>query len=294
LRTPRHTWARCAFAFLPLTLVSSCKDTRPVPIVVESTPSAPPRGRPARDSQPQRHAPARSPAGKAAGSDGQRFDEIRRGLRLLVAAEQGFFAENGVYTEDFDRLGFRPPSGTKFRFIWLNRDGWAVSGTHTALPGKDCVIFVGMTATAPTTLKFVRNAPEGVPVCDVPPISRRSGSAPAPVTRVADTASALEAVSPYIQMRVDLRNLVRSQDAYLATQGLYSRRFEPFALQYFWHRGVTIRILSADAESWAAKATHRTQPGKSCVVWFGPVPWRPTTVAQRRTPERSAVPVCDE
>jgi hypothetical protein len=215
---------------------------------------------------------------------------------MLVRAEQEYFAENGVYTEDFERIGFRPPSNTKYRFIWLNRDGWAVSGTHTDLEGKDCVIWVGMTATAPTTTRFVRSGPEGVPVCDLPPPPRGSASRPAPVVTTPgarDTASALEDVSPFIQMRVDLRNLVRSQEAYLATQGLYSRRFEPFALQYFWHRGVTIRILSADNESWAAKATHRTVPGKSCVVWFGPVPWRPSTAAQRRTPDRSAVPVCD-
>ena len=85
------------------------------------------------------------------------------GFALLVTVEQGFFAENGVYTEDFDRLGFRPPAQTKYRFLWLNRDGWAVSGTHEELPGRDCVIWVGMTATAPATTKFVRNGPEGVP-----------------------------------------------------------------------------------------------------------------------------------
>jgi hypothetical protein len=293
LRTPPNSWTRYVFALALLLPASACKD-KPVPIVVESTPPLPepPPRRPPRDTQQPRR--ARAPAAKSGTSDALGFAQIERGLRLLVTAEQGFFAENGVYTEDFDRLGFRAPAQTKYRFLWLNRDGWAVSGTHEELPGKDCVIWVGMTATAPGTTKFVRRGPEGVPVCDIPPTPRASGLPPPTVIRGADTASALEDVSPFIQMRVDLRNLVRSQDAYLATQGLYSRRFEPFALQYFWHRGVTIRILSADAESWAAKATHRSQPGKSCVVWFGPVPWRPSTSAQRRTPERSAVPVCDE
>ena len=66
-----------------------------------------------------------------------------------------------------------------------------------------------------------------------------------PSTSAEPGTSALTAVSPFIQMRVDLRNLVRSQDAYLATQGTYSRRLEPFSLQYLWQRGVTIAILGA-------------------------------------------------
>ena len=85
-----------------------------------------------------------------------------------------------------------------------------------------------------------------------PPAAARSGR------RSADTASALDAVSPSIQMRVDLRNLVRSQDTYFGLQGEYSRRTEPFALQYLWHRGVKITILSANDDSWSARATHLT------------------------------------
>src|SRR5687768_13443246 len=39
---------------------------------------------------------------------GGAFDQIRRSLRVLVAAEQGFYAENGTYSGDLDRLAFRP------------------------------------------------------------------------------------------------------------------------------------------------------------------------------------------
>ena len=94
-------------------------------------------------------------------------------------------------------------------------------------------------------------------------------------------------------MRVDLRNLVRSQDTYFGTQGVYSRRTEPFALQYLWHRGVIISILSANDAAWSARAYHVARPGKSCVIWLGPVAQRPVTEADKRSPEQPGTPVCD-
>jgi hypothetical protein len=223
------------------------------------------------------------------------FNYIRRGLRRLVAAEQGFYAENGAYSEDFDRLRFAPEGGTQIRFLWVTREGWAASGTHPAVPGRDCVIFVGRVNAAPTSLKYVRTAREGIPACDVTPPPPQRSDAPAPVvSRAADTGSALEAVNPFVQMRVDLRNLVRSQDAYHATQGTFSKRLEPLALQYLWQRGVTVAILNADAYSWAARASHLAQPGKSCVIWFGPVRVRPVTDGQQRSSEHAGIPACDD
>lgn len=238
--------------------------------------------------------------------DARRFDQIRRALRRLVAAEENFYAENGVYTEDLARIGFRPEAGIELRFLWLSRDGWAASGTHPGVPGRDCVIYVGRAHGAPTTLKEVRSGREGVPVCDRLPGGRPAapvatstpapgpapGSAPAPA--LPDTGSALDAVEPSVQMRVDLRNLVRSQETYLGVQGVYARRTEPFALQYLWHRGVTVTILHADDASWSARATHATRPGKSCVIWLGPVSQRPATQAQKRVPGQPGTPVCDD
>jgi hypothetical protein len=238
--------------------------------------------------------------------DGQRFDQIRRGLRRLVAAEETYYAENGIYTEDLSRIGFAPDGDTEVRFLWLSRDGWAASGTHPGVPGRDCVIYVGRAHGAPTTIRDVRSGREGVPVCDAAPASRRgpaaSARAPAaaagPPTPAApalpDTGSALDAVNPSVQMRVDLRNLVRSQDTYFGLQGVYSKRTEPFALQYLWHRGVTITILSANNASWSARATHASRPAKSCVIWMGPVSQRPSTEAQKRVADQPATPVCDD
>jgi hypothetical protein len=252
-------------------------------------------------------APARKGAGAKrqpkpdAALDAPRFDQIRRGLRRLVVAEENYFAENGAYTEDLTRIGFSPEGESAVRFLWLSRGGWAASGTHPGVPGRDCVIYVGRAHGAPTTLRDVRSGREGVPVCDALPgprahrdtLSRPPVETPARAS-VPDTGSALDAVNPSVQMRVDLRNLGRSQDTYYGLQGVYSRRTEPFALQYLWHRGVSLTILTADSRSWSAKATHAARPGKSCVIWFGPVPKKPATERQQRVPEQPATPVCDE
>jgi hypothetical protein len=95
-------------------------------------------------------------------------------------------------------------------------------------------------------------------------------------------------------MKVDLRNLAHSQETFFAMQGFYARRTETMALQYLWHHNVRVKILAADAGSWMAKATHARFPGKSCVIWYGPVAQRPETDAQQRRESRAGVPVCDE
>jgi len=223
------------------------------------------------------------------------FDQIRRSLRVLVAAEQGFYAENGTYSGDLDRLAFRPSGESQVKFLWVTRRGWAASGTHPALPGRDCVVFVGVANAAPTTLRFTRSGREGVVVCDIQPGPRPAeGSAtPAPPS-VADTSSALDAVNPTVQMRVDLRNLANAQAAYYETQGIYSLRPELLQLQFAWQRGVKVTLLNADRSSWSARATHAARPGRSCVVWYGSPSTRPATEAQRRVPDRAGVPACDD
>ncbi len=227
--------------------------------------------------------------------DASAFDQIRRSLRRLVSVEQTFYAENGTYTEDYERLRFQPEGRSEVRFLWLTREGWAASGTHPALAGRDCVIWIGRVNAPPTSLKYIRTGLEGVPACDVSAAPRRSDADPVPPQpRALDTATALSDVSPAVQMKVDLRNLERAQDAWLGTQGAFSRNVEPFALQYVWHKGVSIDILSADKWSWSGRATFAGQPGKTCVVWVGPVPAKPTTETNGLVPDRPGVPVCDE
>lgn len=230
----------------------------------------------------------------------ERLASVRRGLRRLVVAEETYYAENGVYTDDVTRIGYSPENGTEVRFLWLTRAGWAASGSDPDLPGRDCVIFVGRAHGPPTTMHEVRQGREGTPVCDAAPSRPAPSVAPQPAAAAetpapssADTGSALDGVDPTVQMRVDLRNLVRSQDTYYGTQAVYSKRTEPFALQYLWHKGVKISILSANDAAWSARAEHIAQPGKSCVIWLGPVAQRPATEADKRTSDQPGTPVCD-
>jgi hypothetical protein len=242
-------------------------------------PSSPPRGRP------------------PAAIENAAFAEIRHTLRRLVAAEENFFAENGTYSGELSLIGLTPDKNTTIRFLWLSRDGWAASGTHAALAGRDCVVFVGQAQAAPTTLKFVRSGKEGVTICDdasAPPPPPSAAAPDKPKPTPADTGSALDLLDPRVVMKVDLRNLAHSQETYFAMQGSYARRTEPMALQYLWHRDVRVKILTADGQSWAAKATHARSPGKSCVIWFGAVAQRPSTDAQRRQENRPGTPVCDD
>jgi hypothetical protein len=233
------------------------------------------------------------------GSEAGGFAQVRKGLRRLVAAQESFFAENGAYAGDLALIGFRPEPNTDVRFLWATQDGWAASGSHTDVPGRDCVIFVGQVHAPPTTLKYVRQGRAGVPVCDdsprpSKPVAARPLPEAEPAESLPDTTNALEALNPRTLMKADLHNLVRSQETHFANQGVYARRTEPLALQYLWRPGVQVRILSADGQSWAAKATHPRLPGKSCVIWFGAVDQRPVTDAQRRQSRAAGVPVCDE
>src|SRR5439155_220703 len=133
----------------------------------------------------------------------------------------------------------KPSGGTDVRFLWLARGGWGASGTHPQLAGRNCVIFVGREHAPPATAKYARLGKEGVPVCDAaPPRAAPTGSAPAPgstasatagTSSTPDTSNALNTIEPTVQMKVDLRNLARSQDTYLRVQGFYSRRTAPFA-----------------------------------------------------------------
>ncbi len=260
-----------------------------------NTPAPPPK---AARSAAERNVARRAALDPAVAAE--RLASVRRGLRRLVVAEETYYAENGVYTDDISRIGYSPEDGTDVRFLWLTRAGWAASGTDPDLPGRDCVIFVGRAHGPPTTMHDVRQGREGTPVCDGVPTRPASSVAPqaaaaaeAPAPGSADTGRALDGVTPTVQMLVDLRNLVRSQDTYYGTQAVYSKRTEPFALQYLWHKGVKISILSANDAAWSARAEHVARPGKSCVIWLGPVAQRPATEAEKRTSDQPGTPVCD-
>jgi hypothetical protein len=295
---PRLRFAALVAATL---LVTACDyllpDRRQAPLAVAAASDSGP-------AKPRRPA-SRDPAVReATGPEAEAaFRDLSQTLRRLVAAEQSFFAENGTYSADLARVGFRPQGASRVEFLWVTKDGWAASATHPALGSRDCVTFTGVGGPVPATRRLSRSGREGVVVCDfvfpAQPVRRPApqpgdaARAPAPAPAVVDTTSALDAVHPVVQMRVDLRKLALAQAAYFGTQGTYSRRVETLPLQFGWQRGVSVTLIHADQRSWTARATHEARPGKSCVMWFGKPLRRPITAAQRMVPQRAGVPACD-
>src|SRR5688572_28588394 len=264
-------------------LVTACDDLLPnrrqAPLAVAAASDSAP-------AKPRRPA-SRTDTGarEATGPEAESaFRDISQTLRRLVADEQSFFAENGTYSGDLGKVGSRPQGASQVEFLWVTKDGWAARATHPALRGRDCVTFTGLGGPVPATRRLNRSPREGVVACDfvMPPQPARPAAPPAgdhasapasaPTPVVVDTTSALDAVDPIVQMRVDLRKLALAQTAYFGTQGTYSRRVETLPLQFGWQRGVSVSLIQADNRSWTARATHQARPGKSCVIWYG----RPT------------------
>jgi hypothetical protein len=305
---PSRYTCRSAAIVAATLLVTACEDLFPArrqpPVaVVAASDSA--------RAKPRRASPRDSGAREATGPEVEAaFREISQTLRRLVAAEQSFFAEIGTYSGDLAKVGFRPLGASRVEFVWVTKDGWAARATHPALPGRDCVTFTGLGGPVPATRRLNRSPREGVVACDfvmrapparpvAPPAGdhassgRGSAPAPDPTPVVVDTTSALDAVDPIVQMRVDLRKLALAQTAYFGTQGTYSRRVETLPLQFAWQRGVSVTLIHADTRSWTARATHHARPGKSCVIWYGKPLHRPATATERRVPPGSGVPACD-
>ena len=117
--------------------------------------------------------PPRSPR-----SGGDPTPEMKRQLRGLVIAQEGYWANHGTYTTDVLALGVfsahRKAPATAADSVWLQviqaggRSWWgrAVYGRNA----KSCVIFIGTTAdfTAPpaTDGAQLKAIAEAVPVCD--------------------------------------------------------------------------------------------------------------------------------
>ena len=69
-------------------------------------------------------------------------------------------------------------------------------------------------------------------------------------------------------MAYALHKLAKSEEKYLALNGRYTTdvsKLEPFT----WDPGVTIAVVAATEQGWAAKASFSLFPGKSCVMWRG-------------------------
>jgi hypothetical protein len=96
-------------------------------------------------------------------------------MRLLVTAQEGFYANHGTYTTDIAALHLLKPSNAEaprvwFRVVHAGGRSWIGDVAAPGEPPKNCVAFVGELADFPSVLvtaaKKLKPTEEGEPVCD--------------------------------------------------------------------------------------------------------------------------------
>jgi hypothetical protein len=115
----------------------------------------------------------------------------------------------------------------------------------------------------------------------------------APVAALAQNVSASWQSTPASILKNTLRNVVAAQDKYRASHPIFANSLE--VLQVNPGGDVKIQILGVSANGWRAKATHKARPGRSCVVFVGPLSGSdlPKTDADGEMAGEERVPLCD-
>jgi hypothetical protein len=115
----------------------------------------------------------------------------------------------------------------------------------------------------------------------------------APVSGEAQSVSAPWQATPASLLKQALRNVVTAQDQYRVSHRSFATTIE--ALQVNAGPDVKIQILNATPSGWRAKAVHRARPGRSCVVFVGPLSGTelPKTDGDGEMAGEERVPLCD-
>jgi hypothetical protein len=113
----------------------------------------------------------------------------------------------------------------------------------------------------------------------------------APMGALAQTSSWQS--TPASILKSALRNVVAAQDKYRVSHPVFASTIE--ALQLNSGADVKIQIVGVTANGWRAKATHRARPGRSCVVFVGPLSGAelPKTDGDGEMAGEERVPLCD-
>jgi hypothetical protein len=91
----------------------------------------------------------------------------------------------------------------------------------------------------------------------------------APVAALAQAGAVSWQSTPASVLKTSLRNVVAAQDKYRASHPVFASTLE--ALQLNPGADVKIQILNVTPNGFRAKATHKARPGRSCVVFVGPL-----------------------
>ena len=107
------------------------------------------------------------------------------------------------------------------------------------------------------------------------------------------SATASWQLTPASILKNSLRNVVAAQDKYRASHPTYAHSVE--VLQVNSGADVKVQIMGVTATGWRAKATHKARPGRSCVVFVGPLRASelPKTDGDSEMAGEERVPLCD-
>jgi hypothetical protein len=178
--------------------------------------------------------------------------QMRSDLRNLITAQELYETGNHAFAGDVDLLPtFHPIPGARVE-ITTHSQGW--TAVESLGGGRTCAIWVGTVAKddRPATALEHKTFPEAEVACDGDGLRQR-----------AEWASAAQSY-----MTFALRKLATSEEKYLALYGHYTTDaslLEPF----IWDPGVSVSIVAATDQGWAARATFSQFPGKTCVLWRG-------------------------
>ena len=107
------------------------------------------------------------------------------------------------------------------------------------------------------------------------------------------SARAAWQATPASVLKTTLRSVAAAQERYRAAHGRFAAGVEPLGLRP--EPEVRVDILGASATGWQGRAVHRTQPGRSCVVFVGSLEGAeaPRTSADHEMAGEEGVPRCD-
>ena len=119
------------------------------------------------------------------------------------------------------------------------------------------------------------------------------GALGAGALRAQTSAPAAWQATPASVLKGALRNALAAQERYYAANETYAPSVE--VLGFRAEAGVRVDILVATASGWQGRATHQTQPGRSCVVFVGPLNGAeaPRTDGDHEMAGEEGIPLCD-
>ena len=111
--------------------------------------------------------------------------------------------------------------------------------------------------------------------------------------RAQTSAPAAWQATPASVLKSALRIALTAQERFYAANETYAPSVEALGLRP--EAGVRVDILRATSSGWQARATHQSQPGRSCVVYVGSLDGSeaPRTDGDHEMAGEEGIPLCD-